>query len=113
MLRNEALVAVDPFPPVDGGLMLPRAIDTHVHLALAESHPEPLTANLERYFKVNLREVTDDSTAELYRGLGLKAVVFMIDFESASGHPYPGNERVATATQRHPDVFTGFASVDP
>src|SRR5438874_107360 len=49
MLRNEALVAVDPFPPVDGGLMLPRAIDTHVHMALAESNPEPLYAKCAEF----------------------------------------------------------------
>lgn len=90
-----------------------RAVDAHVHLGLAEGHPEPVTANLERYFRVNLRDVSDDSTAELYRRLALQAVVFMIDYESASGHPYPGNDRVAAAVRRHPDVFVGFASVDP
>jgi predicted TIM-barrel fold metal-dependent hydrolase len=93
--------------------MSPRAIDMHVHIATAESHPEVLTANLERYFKTDLRAVTDDSTAELYRRLELRAVVFMIDFETATGFPYPGNERVAEAVRKHPDVFTGFASVDP
>lgn len=90
-----------------------RAIDVHAHIAMVESHPEELTANLERYFKVDLRGVTVDSTAELYRGLGLRAVIFMIDFETASGFPYPGNELVAEAVQKYPDVFTGFASVDP
>jgi predicted TIM-barrel fold metal-dependent hydrolase len=92
---------------------LPRAIDVHAHIGLAESHPDIFTANLERYFKVNLRQVTDDSTAELYRSLDVRAVIFMIDFESALGFPYPGNERVAELVQKHPDVFTGFASVDP
>jgi predicted TIM-barrel fold metal-dependent hydrolase len=85
----------------------------HVHLGLAESQPEVLTANLERYFKVDLRGVTDSSTADLYRGLRARAVTFMIDFESASGFRYPGNERVAEAVQEHPDIFIGFASVDP
>lgn len=93
--------------------MEPRAIDVHVHIGMAESHPPDLTAHLERYFKRELRHVTDDATAELYRRLGLHAVIFMIDFETASGFPYPGNERVAEAVRRHPDVFTGFASVDP
>jgi predicted TIM-barrel fold metal-dependent hydrolase len=93
--------------------MSPRAIDMHVHIATAESHPEVLTANLERYFKTDLSAVTDDSTAELYRRLELRAVIFMIDFETATGFPYPGNERVAEAVRKHPDVFTGFASVDP
>jgi len=92
---------------------MPRAIDVHVHVGLAESHPEALIAALERYFRSSLREVTDDGTAELYRRLDVQAVIFMIDFESASGFPYPGNERVAEAVRRHPDVFTGFASVDP
>lgn len=85
----------------------------HVHIAMVESQPEVVTANIERYFKIGLREVTDDSTAELYRGLGLQAVIFTIDLETATGSPYPGNERVAEAARRHPDVFTGFASVDP
>ena len=93
--------------------MASRAIDMHVHIALAESHPEELTANLERYFKTDIHAVTDDSTAELYRRLEVQAVIFMIDFETALGVPYPGNERVAEAVQKHPEVFIGFGSVDP
>jgi predicted TIM-barrel fold metal-dependent hydrolase len=100
---SEFQAAIDP----------PRAIDTHAHIGLAESHPEEIVDKLEGYFKTSLREVTDDSTAEMYRRLGVRAVIFMIDFESALGFPYPGNERVAEAVQKHPDVFTGFASVDP
>lgn len=93
--------------------MSPRAIDVHVHVGMVESHPEELTAAVERYFKTSLREVTDDTTAELYRRLDVQAVIFMIDFETASGFPYPGNARIAEAVRAHPDVFTGFASVDP
>ena len=77
--------------------MVPRAIDVHAHLALAESHPEEVTANLERYFKTDLRTATDDSAADLYRRLEVQAVIFMIDFETALGVPYLGNERVAAA----------------
>jgi uncharacterized protein len=90
-----------------------RAIDTHVHIELAAGQPEELNVQLERYFKADLRSVTVDSTAELYRRLGVRAVIFMIDFETASGFPYSGNERVAEAVAKHPDVFIGFASVDP
>ena len=92
---------------------MPRAIDVHVHLRMVESHPEELVTNLERYFRIDLHAVTDDSTAELYRRLDVQAVAFMIDFETASGFPYPGNEWTAEAVRRHPDVFIGFASVDP
>ena len=92
---------------------MPRAIDVHVHVHLAESHPGELVDPLERYFRVSLREVTVDSTADLYRRLDVQAVIFMIDFETASGFPYPGNDIVAEAARQHPDVFTGFASVDP
>jgi uncharacterized protein len=91
----------------------PRAIDMHVHLRLVESHPPELTANLERYFKTDLHRVTDDSTADLYRQLGLRAVVFMIDCETAVGFPYPGNDLIAEVARKHADVFIGFASVDP
>jgi predicted TIM-barrel fold metal-dependent hydrolase len=90
-----------------------QAIDTHVHIELARGQPTELNEQLERYFKQDLSAVTVDSTADLYRRLEIRAVIFMIDIESASGHPYPGNEIVAEAVRRHPDVFVGFASVDP
>lgn len=92
---------------------MPRAIDMHVHVEMIESHPEPLTTRLEEYFRTDLHAVSLDSTAELYRRLDLQGVIFMIDFETASGFRYLGNERIAEAVRKHPDVFTGFASVDP
>jgi uncharacterized protein len=92
---------------------MPRAIDTHVHIAMLESHPPALGQRLQEYFKTDLTTVTDESTADVYRSLDLQAVIFMIDFETATGFPYPGNERVAEAVRKHPDVFVGFASVDP
>jgi predicted TIM-barrel fold metal-dependent hydrolase len=94
-------------------LAMPRAIDTHVHVGMIESHPKALTDELERYFRTDLHAVTDESTAELYRRLDVLAVIFMIDFESASGFPYPGNEKIAETVRHYPDIFVGFASVDP
>jgi predicted TIM-barrel fold metal-dependent hydrolase len=56
------------------------------------------------------------SLAELagsYRALGTRAVLLAWDAETATGRPRVPNETVAAACRDHPDVFTGFGSVDP
>ena len=41
------------------------------------------------------------------------AVLLGIDAETTTGIPAVSNDYVADAVRRYPDVFVGFASVDP
>ena len=53
-----------------------------------------------------------DELADYYRRLLCKAVIFDVDQETQTGISI-SNDEIADAVQRHPDVFTGFGSVDP
>ncbi|MSP98166.1 MAG: amidohydrolase [Betaproteobacteria bacterium] len=91
-----------------------KAIDIHSHVNTPEARElSPLRARMEKYFKTSLKGVPLEETADLYRKLEMKAVVFSIDAETATGVPYLGNDYVADMVRKHPDVFIGFASVDP
>jgi predicted TIM-barrel fold metal-dependent hydrolase len=52
------------------------------------------------------------ATADRYRALDMKAVVFMVD-RSTRGVPYLGNDYLASEIEPYRDVLIGFASVDP
>ncbi|MBI2371135.1 MAG: amidohydrolase [Deltaproteobacteria bacterium] len=91
-----------------------RAIDVHVHLSTPEVlERDSMRAQKETYFKTSLRAMTAAEMAEMYRRLEMKAVIFVIDKEAGSGDPFIGNDYVAKVASEHPDVFIGFASVDP
>jgi predicted TIM-barrel fold metal-dependent hydrolase len=93
------------------------AIDMHVHLATAEwleGSMGPYRPSMERYFGRSIPAAASvDAMAEYYRGLGVHAVLLGWDAERATGRPGVSNERIAAIVRDHPDVFTGFASVDP
>ena len=93
-----------------------RAIDFHVHLPT----PEWLDVSLEgyveaaeRYFRSKVARNTLEGLAREYADLDLKAVLLAWDAETATHRPRLSNEFVAQAVKDYPEVFIGFASVDP
>ncbi|WP_283135657.1 amidohydrolase family protein [Rhizohabitans arisaemae] len=93
------------------------AIDVHVHVEVDDNgHPSmggKLMEASAAYFKAGHRTPTVDEIAQTYRERNMMAVVFTVDHQAATGHPPIGNEFVAQAAARHPDVLIPFASVDP
>lgn len=95
---------------------MPRAIDIHVHPATREFLSGSLgeyRRAAEAYFRVKLEERSVDEMADEFRRLDIVAVLLAWDAESATGLPPVSNDFVAGCAGRHPDVFLGFASVDP
>ena len=93
-----------------------RAIDMHVHLPTPEWLDVSMAGYVEAaeaYFRSPVPRRTVDEVADEYRALDVRAVVLAWDAETATGRPRLSNELVAEACGRHPDVLTGFGSVDP
>ena len=67
----------------------------------------------EAYFRSPVERASLAELAGRYRALGVRAVLLAWDAETATGRPRVPNETVAAACRDHPDVFTGFGSVDP
>jgi predicted TIM-barrel fold metal-dependent hydrolase len=95
---------------------VPRAIDVHVH----PSTPEYVDAALgrfgpacEAYFRTTLPRHDVDEMAEVFRTADVMGVLFAWDAETNTGLPPVTNDFVAGCVVSHPDVFIGFASVDP
>ena len=93
-----------------------KAIDFHVHLPT----PEWLDVSLEgyveaaeRYFRSKVARNTLEGLAREYSDLDAKAVLLAWDAETATHRPRLSNEFVAQAVKDYPEVFIGFASVDP
>jgi predicted TIM-barrel fold metal-dependent hydrolase len=92
------------------------AIDIHVH-ADADSCACHGPCDHYRdaafeYFGRRFEEESIAETAEMYRALNMKAVLLAVDSTSGVG-THVSNEFVAQAMADDPDVFIGFASVDP
>ena len=93
-----------------------RAIDLHVHLSTPEwmvASLGPLREATERHFRTEVPLRTVDEMADEFRADDVLAVLLAWDAETAMGLPPLTNDFVASCVERHPDVFTGFASVDP
>ena len=96
--------------------MSPRAIDVHVHPSTREyvidamGHFREAT---ERHFRTQIPVRTVDEMADEFRADDVMAVLLAWDARTASGLPPLTNDFVASCVERHPDVFLGFASVDP
>lgn len=97
-----------------------RAIDMHVHIPVPDAllHPRERErrAAMARYFGARAAEqrpMDVDALADHYRALDMMAVLIMIDAETATGIPPIPLSFVADAVKRHPDVFIGYAGVDP
>lgn len=91
------------------------AIDVHVH----PTSPEAIGgfgSDLEamgQYFGRSIPSVSMDELAEQYRSQRMMAVLLAMDSSTASGRPPVPNDHIASAVRAHPDVFIGFAGVDP
>jgi predicted TIM-barrel fold metal-dependent hydrolase len=93
-----------------------RAIDCHVHLPTPDWLDGSMAGYVEAaeaYFRSPVDRISLAELASRYRGLGVRAVLLAWDAETATGRPRVPNETVAAACRDHPDVFTGFGSVDP
>jgi predicted TIM-barrel fold metal-dependent hydrolase len=94
------------------------AIDVHTHAEVSDkgagSLSDELNAASAEYFKTgDRRRPTLDEIAAYYRERRMACVVFTVDAEAATGVPAIGNEEIAEAGARHPDVLIPFASIDP
>lgn len=94
---------------------MPRAIDFHVHPATSEvaamlaGSPEEMRA----FFRSDVLVESLEMTAERYRRLDLVGVLLGTDVQTTTGlAPFP-NDVIAQAVRRWPDVFVGFAGIDP
>jgi predicted TIM-barrel fold metal-dependent hydrolase len=92
-----------------------RGIDFHVHpcdprIAQAwAGHPH----DYEKFFRGPVLSESDDAMAERFRGLGLMGVLLGADAETTTGiEKYPNDDLAATC-RANPDLFVGFAGIDP
>ena len=68
---------------------------------------------MRSYFKVTSAPEDAGEMAARYRELDLMAVIFSVDAETSTGDPPDTNDYVAAIAKQDPEVFTGFATVDP
>jgi predicted TIM-barrel fold metal-dependent hydrolase len=66
-----------------------------------------------KYFGAPMKEESIRETAEMYRELDMMAVLLAVDSTTGMGTPPVTNDFVAEAVRNDPDVYIGFASVDP
>lgn len=93
-----------------------RALDIHVHpstaeyldVAMGEFRPA-----CEHYFHQDLPTRTVDEMAADLRAVDVRGVLLAWDAETHTGYAPVTNDFVARCAADHPDVFLGFASVDP
>jgi predicted TIM-barrel fold metal-dependent hydrolase len=91
-------------------------IDIHVHPPVAELLDGPISpylAGLRGRLGVGLESMTTDAVAEYYRQRDGKAVLLGWDAETVTRTRPFSSEDVAAMVDAHPDVFTGFGSIDP
>lgn len=87
----------------------------HVHFHTGEKKKVADSARLgaaQKYFKSQRRERTTEELASYYRNMGIRAVIFDVDQETQTGIKI-SNDEIAEAVRMFPDVFIGFAGVDP
>ena len=95
---------------------MPRAIDFHVHLPIAEFMDVAIgkyRAGAEAFFRreVKLRDI--EEIADYYAEQDMVGVLLAWDAETATGQKPLRNDTVAEIVRRYPQQFIGFASVDP
>lgn len=93
-----------------------RAIDVHVHPSTTEYLDGAMgefTPACEAYFRKPLPRRSVDEMAEEFRRADILAVLLAWNAETHTGLPPVTNDFVASCVRGHPDVFLGFASVDP
>jgi uncharacterized protein len=92
------------------------AIDVHVHpwdeVSLG-SMGGGRKEIMSRYFGREIKPVSMGELADQYRKRKMMAVLLASDDSTFSGLPPVPNDHIARAVKDHPDVFLGFAGVDP
>jgi predicted TIM-barrel fold metal-dependent hydrolase len=91
-----------------------RGIDVHTHIPRPGGlAADPRSGQKAAYFKSSTLGMTVEEMVDLYRRLEMICVVFDVDKETTTSDPFEGNDYVAEVMRRYPDVFIGWASVDP
>jgi predicted TIM-barrel fold metal-dependent hydrolase len=93
-----------------------KAIDVHVHPGTREYLVEAggkYLADALNYFHKHDAVVDIAEMARLYREADMMAVLLAWDAETHTGLPPVTNDYVAQIVRSYPDVFIGFAGVDP
>jgi predicted TIM-barrel fold metal-dependent hydrolase len=91
-----------------------RGIDVHTHIPRRGGlAADPRSDQKAAYFKSPTLGMTVEEMVDLYRRLDMICVVFDVDKETTTSDPFEGNDYVAEVMRRYPDVFIGWASVDP
>lgn len=93
-----------------------RAIDMHVHPGTREYLVEAggkYLADALKYFHRHDVQVSLEEMAAYYRRMDMMGVLLAWDAETNTGLPPVSNDYVANAVKKYPDIFIGFASVDP
>lgn len=92
------------------------AWDIHTHPPTEEyltvAHG-PYLEELRRHWKDPIEPRPIEAMVEEYRALDLRAVISAWDAETTTGLPAVSNESVARIRDRYPDMFVGWAHVDP
>ncbi|MDT8400025.1 MAG: amidohydrolase family protein [Pseudomonadales bacterium] len=93
------------------------AIDIHIHADADSCACHGSAAHFRdaayKYFGAEPKEEKIAQTAAMYRDLDMMAILLAVDSSSGMGTPPVTNDFVAQAVKNDPDVFIGFASVDP
>jgi len=95
---------------------MPRAIDFHVHLPIAEFMDVAIgkyRAATEQYFHIEVKLRDINEIADYYAEQDIIGVLLAWDAETATGQKPLRNDTVAEIVRRFPGQFVGFASVDP
>ena len=108
MTRYEPAVDVAAVAAIDVHVHVEQ--DAHGHLALDD---ELLDASAAYFRGVPNRTPTVAELADVYRALGMAAVVFTVDAATNLGHPALSSEDIAAECAAHSDVLIPFGSVDP
>jgi predicted TIM-barrel fold metal-dependent hydrolase len=93
-----------------------KAIDFHVHPATREYLVDAggkYLADALKYFRRQEAVVGIEEMATMYRQADIMAVLLGWDAETHTGLPPVPNDSIAEAVKTYPDVFIGFAGVDP
>jgi uncharacterized protein len=95
---------------------MPRAIDFHVHLPIAEFMDVaigPYRDAVQQYFRIEVKLRDVEEIAAYYEQQDMVGVLLAWDAETATGRKPLRNDTVAEIVRRFPGRFVGFASVDP
>jgi uncharacterized protein len=95
---------------------MPRAIDFHVHLPIAEFMDVAIgkyREATEKYFRLEVKLRDVEEIAAYYAEQDMVGVLLAWDAETATGQKPLRNDTVAEIVRRYPNQFVGFASVDP